>query len=38
MSDSALKKWLRIRAAWDPEEMFSGYKGFATIMESTAKL
>ncbi|KAH7344396.1 hypothetical protein BKA66DRAFT_434134 [Pyrenochaeta sp. MPI-SDFR-AT-0127] len=33
MTDSALKKWLLIRAKWDPDEMFAGYKGFKSILD-----
>ncbi|KAH9207841.1 hypothetical protein DL95DRAFT_481950 [Leptodontidium sp. 2 PMI_412] len=28
MTPSALQKWLRIRAKWDPEETFVGYRAF----------
>ncbi|KAJ4343720.1 hypothetical protein N0V95_006550 [Ascochyta clinopodiicola] len=28
MTDSALAKWMRIRAEWDPQETFVGYKAF----------
>ncbi|KAJ0122288.1 hypothetical protein J7T55_002801 [Diaporthe amygdali] len=36
MTDSALKKWLRIREKWDPSEAFIGYRGFASALDLPA--
>jgi hypothetical protein len=38
MTDSALRRWLQIRRKWDPEEMFTGYRGFSSILNDGAKL
>lgn len=29
MTDTSLRKWLKIRAKWDPDDRFPGYKNFA---------
>jgi hypothetical protein len=33
MSDTALRKWLKAREKWDPDEVFVGHKGFASILD-----
>lgn len=33
MTTSAMDKWLRVREAWDPKEMFIGHRGFTNPMD-----
>jgi hypothetical protein len=32
MTDSALRKWLKIRAKYDPKELFTGHHGFDRVL------
>jgi hypothetical protein len=38
MSDTALAKFLQIRAKWDPNDMFPNYKKFIKTNEKINKL
>lgn len=38
MSDTALKRWLHIRAKWDPAETFIGYRAFEKSLDFDLKL
>ncbi|KFZ07603.1 hypothetical protein V501_06292, partial [Pseudogymnoascus sp. VKM F-4519 (FW-2642)] len=38
MSDTALKRWLQIRAKWDPAETFIGYRAFEKSLDFDLKL
>jgi hypothetical protein len=32
MTNSALRKWLKLRAKYDPNELFTGYHGFDSVL------
>ncbi|KAL1854964.1 hypothetical protein Plec18170_004376 [Paecilomyces lecythidis] len=38
MTNTALRKWLRIRERWDPAETFIGYRGFIRSLDLDARL